>query len=109
MAGANTLVFTDTNFEEQALKASVPVLVDFWAEWCGPCRKLGPTIDELADQFAGKALIGKMDTDGNRSTPLKYGVQSIPTVILLRNGQLVKKFVGLQRKDDLAAAISAAM
>ncbi len=109
MAGVNTLEFTDTNFEEQVLKASVPVLVDFWAEWCMPCRKLGPTIDELADQFAGKARIGKMDTDGNRQTPMKYGVQAIPTVILLKDGQLVKKFVGMQRKDDLAAAISAVL
>ncbi|MSR18777.1 MAG: thioredoxin [Phycisphaerales bacterium] len=107
MAGTNTLTFTDAAFETEVLKSSVPVLVDFWAEWCAPCRMLGPTIDELANDFAGKAKIGKMDTDSNRETAMRYSVQSIPTIVVLKDGQLVKKFVGLQRKADLAAAINA--
>lgn len=105
MAGANTKEFTDSNFETDVLKAKEPVLVDFWAEWCGPCKALGPTIDELATEFAGKAKIGKLDTDANSSTAISYQVQSIPTILLFKDGKVVKKFVGLTPKKDIAAAI----
>jgi len=108
MAGANTKEFTDSNFETDVLKAKEPVLVDFWAEWCGPCKALGPTIDELATEFAGKAKIGKMDTESNSSTPITYSVQAIPTLLLFKDGQVVKKFVGLTPKKDIAAAIESA-
>jgi len=105
MAGANTKEFTDANFETDVLKAKEPVLVDFWAEWCGPCKALGPTIDELATEFVGKAKIGKMDTESNSKTPISYSVQAIPTIMLFKDGQMVKKFVGLTPKKDIAAAL----
>ncbi len=107
MAAANVLEFTDQNFEADVLKSAVPVLVDFWAEWCGPCRALTPTIEQLATEFAGKVKVGKMNTDNNQNVPVKYGIQAIPTVLLFKNGELVQKFVGLQPKAAFAAALSA--
>jgi thioredoxin 1 len=85
------------------------VLVDFWAEWCQPCRMLTPTINELASEYDGKAKIGKVDTDSNREISVKYGISAIPTVILFKNGEVEKKFVGLTPKDQFAAAIDEAM
>lgn len=108
MAGANTKTFTDDNFEQEVLGSSVPVLVDFWAEWCMPCKILGPTIDQLADELGGKAKIGKVDTDANREVAVKYGITAIPTVIIFKGGQPVEKFVGLTQKDRLAAALASA-
>jgi thioredoxin 1 len=105
MANANVKTFTDQNFQGDVLDSQVPVLVDFWAEWCGPCRSLSPTIDELATQFAGKLTVGKVDTDNNRDVPVKYGISAIPTVLLFKDGKVVKKFVGLQPKADFVAAI----
>ena len=105
MAGADTLEFTDANFEEDILKASQPVLVDFWAEWCQPCKALGPTIDELATEYAGKAKIGKVNTDENQSLSAQFGISAIPTVLLFNNGELVERFVGLRSKQDFKAAI----
>ena len=96
MASDAVLTFTDANFEEEVLKSDVPVLVDFWAEWCMPCKMLAPVIDKLAEQFDGKVKIGKMDTDANKETAVKYGIQSIPTVILIQDGEPVKTFVGMQ-------------
>ena len=107
MAGENTFEFTDDNFQQEVLQSSVPVLVDFWAEWCQPCRLLGPTIDEIANDYNGKAKVGKMDVDSHRDAPSQYGVQSIPTVILFKGGEVQKKFVGLTSKDDFAAALDA--
>ncbi len=109
MAAANVLEFTDQNFEADVLKSTVPVLVDFWAEWCGPCRALTPTIEQLATEFAGKAKVGKMDLDSNPSTPVKYGIQAIPTVLLFKDGQVVQKFVGIppNAKAALTAALAA--
>lgn len=106
MAAANVQTFTDANFETEVLKSPVPVLVDFWAEWCMPCRMLTPTIDALSDQFAGKAKIGKIDTDANRQVSVKYGITAIPTIILFKGGEVAKKFVGMTRKEDLAAALT---
>ncbi len=103
------LEFTDSNFQSEVLEADVPVLVDFWAEWCGPCKMLGPVIDELATEFEGKAKVGKVDIDSNRDAAVKYGIQSIPTVLILKNGEISNKFVGIASKDDLAAAINDAM
>jgi len=108
MANANVKEFTDGNFDGEVLKSSQPVLVDFWAEWCMPCRMLGPTIDALADQFNGKAKIGKLDTDANRQVAMKYGITAIPTIIIFKGGQPVKKLVGIAKKEDLAAALDAA-
>lgn len=109
MAGAATIQFTDSNFQSEAMQAGVPVLVDFWAEWCGPCRALGPTIDQLANEYQGKAKVGKVDVDSNQQLALQFGIQSIPTVVLMKNGQIVKKWVGVQTKTVLADAINSAM
>ncbi len=107
MATANVKAFTDSNFDAEVLGASAPVLVDFWAEWCMPCKILGPTIDELADSYKGKALVGKVDIDANRDVAMKFGISAIPTVIIFKDGQPAKKFVGLTKKEDLAAALDA--
>ena len=107
MANAHVKAFTDANFVAQVLKASAPVLVDFWAEWCMPCKILGPTIDELADSYKGKALVGKVDIDANQEIAMKFGISAIPTVIIFKDGQPAKKFVGLTKKEDLAAALDA--
>jgi len=103
------LEFTDDNFEDEVLKAQQPVLVDFWAEWCGPCRMLGPVIEELVADFDGKAKIGKVDIDNNRDIAVKFGIQSIPSVFIFKNGEVVNKFVGISPKEELANAIDAAM
>lgn len=108
MATANVREFTDANFEAEVLKSSQPVLVDFWAEWCMPCRMLAPVVDSVAEEFAGKAKVGKLDTDSNRGVSVKYGITAIPTVIVFKNGQVAKKFVGLTKKEDLAAALTEA-
>jgi len=94
MAGANTQTFTDANFEEKVLKSDKPVLVDFWATWCGPCQMAGPVIDELATDYKDKFVIGKLDVDENQATAAKYQVMSIPTVILFKNGQEVMRKSG---------------
>ena len=105
MGTDNMIEFTDSNFQAEALEADVPVLVDFWAEWCMPCKMLAPTIHELADEYAGKMKIGQMDTDKNRDVPIKYGITSIPTLIVFKGGEMAKKFVGLQQKADLKVAL----
>ena len=103
------LEFTDANFQDEVLSSDQPVLVDFWAEWCGPCKMLGPIIDELAVEFDGKAKIGKVDIDTNRDAAVTYNIQSIPSIIIFKNGEVEKQFVGIASKDDLADAINAAM
>ena len=100
MAGANTLQFTDDNFDTEVLKSDKPVLVDFWAEWCGPCQRLGPTIDELATEYVGRVKIGKLDTERSPHTAAKYGISSIPTVMFFNGGELAEKIVGLRAKRD---------
>ena len=105
MASANVLELTNDNFEQQVLKSEVPVLVDFWAEWCMPCKMIAPTIEELAKEYAGKVRFGKVDTDSNREISMQFGISAIPTLILFKGGQMAKKFVGLQQKADLKAAI----
>jgi thioredoxin 1 len=108
MASTNVQEFTDANFESEVLNSSQPVLVDFWAEWCMPCRMLSPTIDAVADEYAGKIKVGKVDTDANRNISFKYGISAIPTVILFKDGQIRKKWVGLTSKDELARAVGEA-
>jgi thioredoxin 1 len=105
MASANVMEFTDANFDMEVLRSEKPVLVDFWAEWCQPCRMLSPTIDAVADEYAGQVKVGKVDTDSNREISFKYGISAIPTVILFMGGEVRKKFIGLTSKDDIARAI----
>ena len=84
---------TDSNFQELVLNSDKPVLVDFWAAWCGPCRMLGPIIEELHDDFQGKAIVGKVDVDNNQQVSMDYGIRNIPTVLIFKNGEVVDKFV----------------
>jgi thioredoxin 1 len=107
MASENVLNFTDGNFEQEVLKSSQVVLVDFWAEWCPPCRMLTPTIEKLAKDYAGKVRIGKVNTDENRDICIKYKISNIPTVILFKNGQPAQTLVGLRQEKELKQAIDA--
>jgi thioredoxin 1 len=105
MASEHTLNFTDAAFEQEVLKSDVPVLVDFWAPWCGPCKAMGPTIDALAAEYAGKIKIGKMNTDENPATPMRYQVRGIPTLLLFKGGKVVEQRVGAMPKQDLAKVL----
>jgi thioredoxin 1 len=105
MAADNVQTFTDGNFETEVLKSGSPVLVDFWAEWCGPCKRLAPTIDALAAAYAGKVTIGKLNVDDNPNTAMKFQIRGIPAVLLFKGGQVVETVVGLAPKEDFQKAI----
>ncbi|HRI67533.1 MAG TPA: thioredoxin [Polyangium sp.] len=101
MAGKNVLEFTEQNFSKDVLQSDTPVLVDFTATWCGPCKALAPIVDKIADEFHGKVKVGKLDIDANPQITAKYGVRSVPTVLVFKGGQQVGKHVGLTNRDNL--------
>ncbi len=101
MAAENVQTFTDGNFDDSVLKSGAPVLVDFWAEWCGPCKRLGPTVDALATEYAGKVTVGKLNVDENPNISSKFQIRGIPTILIFKGGQVVESVVGLAQKEDL--------
>ena len=104
------LILTDANFQKEVLESKAPVLVDYWAPWCGPCKLMGPIMEELSKNYEGKAIqIAKMNVDDNGETPSKYGVMSIPTLIFFKNGKPIDQLIGVQKKEDLRKRIEGLM
>jgi len=101
----NTVDMTNENFEQECLKSEVPVLIDFWAEWCGPCRMVGPVVDELAEEYKDKLKVGKLNVDNAREVAAQYGIRSIPTLMIFKGGQVADTMVGAQPKDGVKAFI----
>jgi thioredoxin 1 len=100
-----TIELNDANFDEVVLKSQLPVVVDFWAEWCGPCRLVGPIVSEMAKEYEGKAVIGEVDVDNNPGISAKYGIRSIPTILFFKDGELVNKQVGAVPKSNLVSKL----
>jgi len=105
MASPHIVTLTQDNFSQQVLQSQTPVLVDFWAEWCGPCKMIAPLLDELADEYDGKVKVGKVNVDEQQSLAAQYGVRAIPTLLLFQNGQVAEQIVGARGKRDLKASL----
>lgn len=105
MASEKVKIFTDENFEQAVLKATAPVLVDFWAEWCGPCLRMAPTIDALAAEYDGRVIVGKLNVDESPRTPTRYGIRGIPTLLVFKNGEVVDQIVGAVDKSRVKQAL----
>jgi thioredoxin 1 len=108
-ASANVREFTDSNFDNEVLAATEPVLVDFWAPWCGPCRQIAPLIDQLGDHYSGKVKVGKVNIDDNPGAAQRYGIHSIPTLLLFKGGEVSERFVGMPPKTRLESAIDSSL
>jgi thioredoxin 1 len=107
MASQNVVTITDSNFEQEVIQSSQPVLVDFWAEWCGPCKMIAPVLDEIADEKAGAVKIAKVDVDHNQALSARFGIRAIPTLLLFKNGAVQDQMVGMTSKRDLVSKIDA--
>lgn len=106
MAGVGIVEVSDATFEQEVLQSEQPVLVDFWAAWCGPCKALAPTIDELAADYAGKLKVAKMDVDRNNATPMRFGIRGIPALLIFKGGELVEQIVGFVPKDTIERSLT---
>jgi thioredoxin 1 len=106
MASENVMAFTDANFDREVLQSEIPVLVDFWATWCAPCKAIAPLVDAVADEYVGKVKVGKVNVDENQATPAKFNVRGIPTLILFKGGVVVEQIVGAVPKSQLDAMIA---
>ena len=102
----HTVIITDSNFEEEVLKSTVPVLIDFWAAWCVPCKMIAPTLEELGQEYEGQAKIGKLNVDENRKTAANYGIRGIPSLLLFKGGEIKEQLVGVHSKQEISAMIS---
>jgi len=107
MPGAHTVTFTDSAFDTEVLRAEKPVLVDFWAEWCPPCRQMGPAIDEIAADYDGRAVVGKLDVTGNAETTARYQIRGIPALLLFRGGKVIAEHMGALSRTELAKLLDA--
>jgi thioredoxin 1 len=105
MASPNIVVLTSDNFQERVLKSATPILVDFWAEWCGPCKMIAPILDELAEEYSGRVSIGKVNIDDHQNLATQFGVRAIPTLLMFQHGEVAEQIVGLRSKRDLKASI----
>ena len=105
MAAENVAILTDASFQKEVLQSAVPVLVDFWAEWCGPCKMLGPVLEELAGEYVGRVKVGKVNIDEHQKVASDYGIRAIPTLLLFKDGEVAEQIVGLRSKRDLKASL----
>ena len=105
----NVIEFNDQNFDSDVLKAETPVLVDFWAAWCGPCKAIAPIVEEIANDFSGKVKVGKMDVDSNNQVAMRYGIRSIPTLLLFKNGEVVDQVIGNVGKESIESMLNKAL
>jgi thioredoxin 1 len=103
------ITITDDNFEEEVIKSDKPVLIDFWAVWCGPCRMVAPIVEELASEYEGKVKIGKLDVDSNQQTSIKFGVRSIPTILIFKDGKVKETIIGAVPKKNIVEKLNAAI
>jgi thioredoxin 1 len=104
-----TITITDDNFEDEVIKSDLPVLIDFWAVWCGPCKIIAPVVEQLAEEYNGKLKVGKLDVDNNQETSIKYGVRSIPTLLLFKNGQVKETIIGAVAKQQIVQKVNSVL